>query len=277
MKFHVPGPRLHAGAYGQYALICALFFLSPVRAPAQADKGRAILDQAVQALGGEAFLKARDYRAEGRAFQFGREEELSRMARFVEYERFPDKVRQELGKDKDLIVVFNGEKGWDKTFRGVREYPEEEMRRILENRLLSVDHILRFRLNESGLTVRYLNHDVVAGRLVDWVEVVDSDNRAVSIAVEQSTHLPVRREWSRRNPQTRVRENEVEVLGNYQKSGGIMTPYYALRERDGQKMFEVFITASAYNLNLSDVLFTRPDGPERPDPRRRKASTGNKP
>ncbi len=237
---------------------------------AQAEKGRALLEAAVQTLGGQAFLHARDFRAEGRAFQFGREEQLSGMARFVEYEKFPDKVRQELGRDKDVIVVFNGDKGWDKDFHGVREYPEDELRRIRENRLLGVEHVLRYRLNEPGLSVRFLNSDVVAGHPVDWVEVADAENRVVNIAIEQASRLPVRREWSRRNPQTRVREDEVEVLGNYQNASGILTPYYSLRERNGQKIFEVFITSGAYNLNLPDSLFERPPGPERPDPRRKK-------
>ena len=88
--------------------------------PAPAEKGRAVLEAAIQALGGPAFLHARDFRAEGRAFQFGREEQLSGMARFTEHEKFPDKVRQELGKNKDIIIVFNGDKGWDWDFHGVR-------------------------------------------------------------------------------------------------------------------------------------------------------------
>ncbi len=240
------------------------------QAPSAADKGRAILEAAIQALGGQAFLSARDVRAEGRAYQFGREQELSGMARFAEYEKFPDKVRQELGKDKDIIIVFNGEKGWDKDFHGVREYAADEMQRVLQNRVLSVEHILRYRLNEPGLTMRYVGGDIIASRPVDLVEVTDAENRVVTIAVEQASKLPVRREWSRRNPQTRVRENEMEVLGNYQKAGAILTPFYVRRERDGQKMFEVFLTSAAYNVNPADSLFDRPPGPERRDPHRRK-------
>ncbi len=244
----------------------------PVPGP-QSDaerKGREILQAAIQALGGQAFLNARTVRAEGRAFQFGREEELAGMARFVEYEKFPDKVRQELGKDKEVIVVISGDKGWDKDIHGVREYPEEEMKRIGENRLLGIEHILRYRLNEPGLTVRYVGDDIMDGRPVNLVEVADADNRVVTIAVEKSTRLPVRRRWSRRNPKTNVREEELEVLGNYRKVGYVQTPYYTLRERDGQKLFEVFLTSAAYDIALPDFLFERPPGPERPIPGRKK-------
>ena len=251
-----------------------LLVLHPRPLPAQetspADKGRAILHATIEKMGGAAFLKARDLRAEGRAFQFDRQERLSGLARFVVYEKFPDKERQELGKDKDLIVVFNGDQGWDKTFRGVREYSPEEMRRIRNSNLLSVEHILRYRMNEPGLLVRHVGGDMIARRPVDLVEVVDAENRAVTIAVERDSKLPVRRQWSRRNPRTRVRETEVEVLGKYQKVNGILTPYYRLRERNGQKIFEAFLTRAAYNVNPPDSLFQRPPGPKRPKPRRRR-------
>ena len=194
-----------------------LLLLQPRALPAQtaspADRGRAILEVAIEKLGGAAFLEARDLRAEGRAFQFGRDERLSRLDRFVVYEKFPDKKRQELDKDKDRIVVFNGDQGWDKTFRGVREYSPEEMQRIRESNLLSVEHILRYRMNEPGLLVRYAGRDMIARRPVDLVEVVDAENRAVTIAVERASKLPVRREWSRRNPRTRVRETRSGSFG----------------------------------------------------------------
>ncbi len=242
----------------------------PAQETSPADKGRAILEATIEKLGGTAFLKARDLRAEGRAFQFGRDERLSGLARFVAYEKFPDKERQELGKNKDVIVVFNGDKGWDKTFRGVREYSPEEMQRIRENNLLSVEYILRSRMKEPGLLVRYAGGDMIAHRPVNLVEVVDAENRAVTIAIERASKLPVRRQWSRRNPRTRVRETEVEVLGKYRSVSGIYTPYYRLRERNGQKILEIFLTSAAYNVEPPDSLFQRPPGPERHEPRRRK-------
>jgi hypothetical protein len=55
--------------------------------------------------------------------------------------------------------------------------------------------------------------------------VEDADNRVVIIAVDQSNKLPVRRQWSRRNPKTRLLEKEVELLGNYRKIGDIVAVF----------------------------------------------------
>jgi hypothetical protein len=234
-------------------------------------KGQKILEQAIQALGGSAYLNARDMRAEGRAYQFTRYEELSGMARIITYEKFPDKYRQEIGKDRDIIFVLNGEKAWDANFRGVAELPAEEVERIRLTRELSVDNILRYRLKEPGLEIAYTGLDLVDGRAADLVEIVDAQNRTVVIAFDQGNHLPLRREWERRLPRTNEREENVEILGKYLKLKGsnVTVPLYIRRERNGIKTFETFLTEAVINAGVSDALFHRPAGPERPDPRRR--------
>ncbi len=234
------------------------------------QKGRAVLEAAVQALGGNAFLHARDLREEGRAFQFDRFEDLRGMALFVGYEKFPGKERQELGKDKDVIFVLNGDKAWEKDFHGVRALREDEMKRLLESRRLSVEYLLRFGLKEAGAAVRYAGSDIMNRRAVDIVDVQDADNRLVTIVFDQTNHLPLRRQWVHRDPKTNLPSNEVETLGNYRDVDGIQIPFYRLRERDGQKIFEVFLREADFNRNMPDSLFDRPPGPDRPEPGRKK-------
>ncbi len=260
-----------------FALFCAAQIHDTAR-------GRQILDQAIQALGGPAYLNERNYRAQGRAYQFSREQ-LSGMARIVVYEEFPDKYRQEI--EKDIVFVLNDDHGWEGTFRGVRELPREEMERIRLGRDLSVDNFLRFRLKETGLhptalppsgtgaagtpglEAAFVGTDLVDGRESEIVQVTDAQNRTVTIAFDQSSHLPVRREWERRDPKTREREINVETLGKYLavksgKAGGpLLAPYYIRREHNGIKIFEVFLTEVSSNVRLSESLFERPRGPDR--------------
>ena len=255
-------------------LVFLLFFAAP--APAQTrdpELGQKVLGQAIQALGGQAYLNVRDRRAEGRAFQFSSREELSGMARIINYEKFPDKYRQEIGKDKEVVFVLNGEHGWEGTFRGVREMLPEEVEPIRLRRELSVDHLLRFRFKkEEGLEIAHIGTDLVDGRTADLVEVVDAQNRVVTIAFDQSSHLPLRREWERRNPKTNEREQNVEILSKYLRakgSGAVLEPYYIHRERNGIKVFESFLTEVTVSAKLPDSLFERPPGPEWHESRRR--------
>ncbi len=231
-----------------------------------ADRGRKVLDQAIQALGGPAYLAVRDYHGEGRGFSFSRFEEISSMSPIVNYERYPDKSRQEQGKKHEVLFVLNGDKAWDANFRGVAPVPEAEVARVLLGRKLSVDRILRFRMNEPGLEITYAGADFVDGRPVDKVDVFDRDGDLVTISFDQQTHLPLRREWERKLP-NREREQNVETLGKFSpaKNSSVLFPYYVRRERNGIKIFELFLGEIGVNGRTSDALFERPTGKERID------------
>ena len=252
-----------------FLLLCAC-------ATAQArdpEKGKKILEQAVQALGGQAYLSVRDTRAQGKAFVFSRYEELEGMAPIVNYDRWPDKYRQEQGKHHDVTFVLNGEKAWEATFRGVREYPAQELEAIRMRRFLSLDYILRFRLGkEAGLEVAAMGSDLVDGRQVDIVEINDAENRTVTLAIDRHTHLPLRREWVIPNAKFQTRDEYVETLGKYapaKGAHGVMVPLYVRRETNGRKIFEAFFDEVQANARLSDSLFERPPGKDLPDPRRK--------
>ncbi len=246
-----------------YILLAAALAAGQAR---DAERGRKILEQAIKALGGKAYLNARDYHAEGRAFQFSSREELAGMAPVATFERFPGKYRQEIGKHKEEVFIINGTDGWDVTFRGVRMLPEDEIQRVLLNREMSVDNILRFRLNEPGLVAEWVNTDMADGRRVEIVEITDSKNRVVTISFDESTHFPLQREWERPIPKTREREQNVESLSKYltvKGAPGVMAPYYIRRERNGMKVFETFLNEVKLNSNVSESLFSKPSGPER--------------
>jgi hypothetical protein len=250
---------------------CLLICCSVAAQARDPERGKKVLAEAIRALGGDAYLNAREFRSVGRAYQFDRYEELAGMARVVNYEKQPDKFRQEMGKRGDVVFVFNGERGWEQTFRGVKEMLPAEVERIRIGRELSLDSLLRFRLKEPGLEVTHTGTDIIDGRTVDLVEIVDSQNRMVNLTIDRNSHLPVRREWVRFNERTREREENVETLGKYVRARGlsIMMPTYIRRERNGIKLFEAFFTEVYAGGHLADSLFERPSGKELKDPRRR--------
>lgn len=229
------------------------------------DRGRKIVDQAIQALGGQAYLSVRDYRAEGTAYSFTRFEELSGRSPLVNYERLPDKFRQEAGKHHEAIYIVNGDHGWDVDYKGVAEMKEAEVARIRFGRSLNVDTILRFRLKEPGTSITFVGPDVIDGRQVEKVEFADPENNIVTISFDQQSHLPLRREWERKLP-NHEREDNVETLGKYvsAKNGSVLFPYYIRRERNGIKIFEAFWDGVEIG-KAPESLFERPAGKERID------------
>jgi hypothetical protein len=255
-------------------LLLGVLLSAPISAQDTAVRGRQILDQAIQALGGQAYLGLRDWHFEGRGFSFDHLERITGMAPIIEMDRLPDKYRQAQGKNHDYIVVWNGDNGWDSSFRGVAPIPAADIERIKLSHRLSFDVILRFRLNEPGVQLFFIETDFVDGQPVDIVEFSDADRNVVKLGFAHESHLPVRREWERKLP-TKDREQNVETLSKYHAAKGsiVQFPFYIGRERNGIKVSEFFITEIDTTHRLDDSLFDRPPGPDRVDVPSRK---GNK-
>jgi hypothetical protein len=228
-----------------------------------AAKAKEILQQAIQALGGSAYLNLRDVTCEGRLSQFGHAGELNGFEKFVDYTIPPFKDRTENLPKRNIVEVMNGDKGWTLDRGGVSEASGADLARFQEDTKKDLDYILRSRIKEPNMIFRYAGPDIVDLRQVDWVELVDSDNRTIRIAISQSTHLPVRKIVDTRDANTRMKTDEVEYYSNFHPIDGIETPFQITRERNHIKIYQVFFDKCEYNTNLSDSLFTKESLDER--------------
>lgn len=218
------------------------------------QQGRALLEQAVAALGGDAFIKLKSEKLEGRVYAF-RHENLSGLGVVTEYIRHPDRQRDEFGKKKEEIEIISGDQGWQIDWRGVKPMPPEELRAQKERRAMGTLHILRYRLQEPGADVQYAGRDLLDNREVDLVNFTDAGNRIATIALDRVSHLPLRRVWVHRDAKTNQRVEETEILSNYSNVQGVAAPRHIMRSQDGRKVFEAFIQTVQYNIEMPDSLF----------------------
>ena len=107
-----------------------------------------------------------------------------------------------------------------------------------------------------GLALRYGGTEVVDLKQVDWVEVGDKEGRNVRIAVDRSSHFPVRFVVSTRDSEG-VRAETMTVYSSYHPVDGIQTAFQVSRFRNGQQVSQVFYSACKYNTGLADDLFSR--------------------
>jgi hypothetical protein len=246
------------------ASIC-LAFAPQVRAqddesmmPAQsAAKAKDLIQAAINALGGPTYLNVHDATCEGHLGGFGHAGDLNGFEHFVDYTEPPFKDRQENLPKRNIIEVYNGDKGWTLDRGGVSEAAASDVARFEEDTKIDLDNILRHRIHESGMIFRYAGPDVVDLKEADWVELVDSDNRTIRIAFARDTHLPLRKVVEIRDPRTQMRSEEIEYYSLYHPIDGIETPFQITRDRNGMKVFQVFFDKCEYNTNLSDAMFTK--------------------
>ena len=230
-----------------------------------AAKARQILGQAIEALGGPAYLNVRDITCTGTLSQFGHSGELNGFEKFIDYSIPPYKDRTENIPKRNIIQIFDGDKGWVLDRGGVSEAEASDVAQFQSDIKIDLDNILRHRMNEKDMILRYDGPDVVELKEADWVELVDSDDRTIRIAIARATHLPIQKIVELRDPTTKMRTEVKEFYSNYHPLDGIETPFQVARERNGIKIFQVFFDKCEYNTNLADSLYTRESLDERWD------------
>ncbi|HYE26307.1 MAG TPA: hypothetical protein VEG32_14025, partial [Clostridia bacterium] len=87
-------------------------------------KARTLLDSMLKALGGQAFLSYETMAQQGRTYSFYQGEPSGTGTLFWRFWRYPDKERIELTKDRDVVYIHNGDRGYEVTFKGTA--PEED-------------------------------------------------------------------------------------------------------------------------------------------------------
>lgn len=242
-----------------------------------AAKARVILQQVVAALGGQAYVNVRDSDCEGRSAQYGLAGDITGLGPFHDQWLLPDKNRTEynvkgehsvvgfiLGVDGlefthggTLITVFNGNEAWILDKSGVSNQPDDVVKNFDEQVKSGMNNMLRRRMNESGVEVRYAGPDVVDLKEADWIEFTDSDHRDLRLAVEKSTHLPLRWVVATRDPETRERTEVATSYTQYHSQDGIKTPLSIVRTRNDRRVAQTFVDSCKYNSNLAPDLFTR--------------------
>lgn len=261
-----PRPRFSGVVYRAACL--PLLFVSLLPAQTAQQRGKQIVDEAIAALGGKAFLAMEDRVESGRAYSFYRER-LSGLSLATIYTRYTtrsgDKAdlgvreRQAFGKNEDSSVLFTGDAGYEITFRGARPLAEDRLERYRDSTRQNIFYILRQRLNEPGLIFESRGTDIVDNQPVEILEITDADNRTVTVYFNQTSKLPIRQIYTRRNPETRERDEEVTVFSKYRDAGnGVMWPFAIQRERNGEKIYQIYSDSVAVNKGLTDELFTLP-------------------
>jgi hypothetical protein len=252
------------------ALLLAVLANCGVRAETNEQKGKRVVDEAVAALGGQAFLSMRDRTESGRAYSFYHER-LSGLSLAHIYTHYLDqpesqepgalavREREAFGKKQDDVILFTQGAGYELTFRGARPLPDIRVQQFKISTLRNIFYILRERLGEPGLFFESRGRDFYENRPIEIVDVVDSDNNTVTVYFDQLTKLPTRQSFFRKDPIDNSKLEEVSIFAKYRDvGGGAMWPFSIRRERNGEKIFEMYSDSVETNKGLRDDSFTLP-------------------
>lgn len=229
---------------------------APPKLPRRVDpQAQQIIDRAIRAMGGEIFLRARSLTTKGRTFSI-RDETTSGVAPFESYVVYPDKRRFSYGKTLPVVLINNGEKGWEIDRYGLIDQPVEQVRRWVASNRYSVENLLRLRVNDPGVLIQARGGDFVDNVPTQVIEITEPGEPTVRVDFVRRTSLPLRITYRVRNPKTGEDDEFSDSYVDYKDFDGIWTPMHITRYMNGDRVGETFRNTAKYNEEYPANYFT---------------------
>jgi hypothetical protein len=246
-----------------------IFFAISAHAEGSQARAKRVIEEAIAALGGNAFFNMEDRTESGRAYAFYREK-LTGLATAPIYTKYvpisdPKDLavleRDSFGKKgEDYANLFTDKGAWDISYRGARPLPDDRLPRYKESARRNVFYILHGRLHETGMLFESRGADVLDNRPVEIVDITDGDDNTTTVYFDQTTKLPMRQVFYRRDPVTKDKDEEVTIFSKYRDVGGVQWPFDVQRMRNGEIIFQIYAESVKINQSLPQKLFELPPG-----------------
>jgi hypothetical protein len=218
-------------------------------------QAHALINQAIQALGGQAYLTIHDLEQEGRTYSFYHGRPTSNGVLFWRFLEYPDKERLEVTKERDVAYVYTGDKGYELTYKGPHPVEKKDLDDYLRRRRLSLDTILRTWINDPTVAFFYDGNALAGNMPAQQVTLINSKDEAVSLCFDVDTHLPLKKTYKWRDPVDKERNIEEELYDNYRLVQGVMTAWGFTRYYNGDMQSQRFISAVHLNQGLNPAMF----------------------
>ena len=249
-----------------WALLTVVLMIPNNRLAAGSDesgksKALAVVEAAIEAMGGDAYRSIKSTYSSGRYFQF-----VKGRKGFAQYHDWtvyrPVKWRFQQGKGKrQFVSIYNLEenKGW--TLEGkstVEEIPAEQVERFGKSTKEDLFILFNYRLEEEGMSLFYYGPDDIAGQgEYEAVEFLDITNKSLVIYFDRQSHLPAKVE-THSTDQVGVRHKEELEMANWHVIQGIKTPLRFDFYVDEEVSWQRFLEEITFNPEIPPAYFLEP-------------------
>jgi|HubBroStandDraft_1064217.scaffolds.fasta_scaffold55952_2 hypothetical protein len=238
--------------------IAAIFFAAPVSTLTQteddaaknAQKARAVLNQMVQALGGQAWLDMQNQMRQGHIAAFFHGQPDLGTTDIWEYHQWPDRDRTEVTKHRDVVEFFIGHEGWEVTYRGKKAMQKDILDDFLRRRDHSIEVAVKVWMKDPQTILVYEGQAMSERHLAEQVTLISSQNESITIQLDQQTHLPLRRSFQWRDPIYKDKNTDAEEYDDYHTIEGFPTPLSITRLKNDEMVRQFYITKVEYNRPL---------------------------
>jgi hypothetical protein len=205
-------------------------------------------------LGGQAFLNAKSLTTKGRVFFF-QDGATAGLEPYVSYMLYPDKRRFSYGKTKPVIVINNGDKGWELDRMGIMALPDRELESWNRSNRYSIENLFRLRINEPGVLIQMGKVDFVDNVPTQGIEIIAPGGISVRVDLHRQSFLPSRITYRVRNVKEEAWDDYSDAYADFKTIDGIQTPMHVTRYLNGDRIGETFRNSAQYNEDYPPSYF----------------------
>ncbi len=247
----------------------------PSAAPKQAagstaeQRGQQLLDQMLEALGGNAWLNRRNVRELGHIGRFFRGEPTGIVVDFTLTHQFAAAGRPEAtrigfitdksmilpGKKIDVVQIWTENNGHEVTYKGNTVLPKDQVDDFYRRQDHSIESIYRIWLKSPGVVVIDEGSTMVERRLTERVSILSANNDAVTLDIDVATHLPRRRTFQWRNTTFKDHDEDAEEYDDYHTIQGLPTAFTITRYHNGDMASQTFLSKIEYDVDTPPDTF----------------------
>jgi hypothetical protein len=231
----------------------------------EANKGRKLLGQMVQALGGDLWLNRQNWVYQGKAATFYKGQPHEGAPGFIEYYQakpFAERVQviSQYGvfiatDHKDIVDLWTPDGGYEITYKGKNPLPEKDVAEFERRHAHSLEVVVNDWLKQPGTIVTYEGAGTVERRLSEQVSILTASNDAVVLNLDAVTHLPLSISFEWRDPLYKDINKDTQEFDDYHQVQGIQTAYSITNFHNGEMFSQRFLSKVNYNETLPPEFF----------------------
>jgi hypothetical protein len=233
------------------------------------QRGRKLLDQMLEALGGDAWLNRRNVRELGHVARFFRGAPTGIVIDFTATHQFANGDRPEAerigfitdksiifpGKKIDIVQIWINNTGHEVTYKGNAVLPKDQVDDYYRRQDHSIESIFRVWLKSPGVMVVDEGSTMVERRLTERISILSANNDAITLDIDATTHLPRRRTFEWRNATFKDRDEDAEEYDDYHTIQGLPTAFTLTRYHNGDMASQTFFSKIEYDVDLPPGTF----------------------
>lgn len=228
--------------------------------PTIEEKAEKVLQKAITAMGGSAYLNVRSSTGRGLFTPF-REGVSTIPSTFIDYIVYPDKERTEFkGGGSKVIQTNTGETGWlyDGAARTLKEMTPKQVADFKLSMRTNVDNLLRGVWRKEGARITYAGRrEAGLARRNEAVRVVYPDGFTVDFEFSTQDGLPAKVIYTHKNSEDEEVKEE-DRFAQFVNTNGISFPFIIDHYTAGTQTSRINYQSIEFNTPIAETLFAKP-------------------